>query len=631
MGYQTLRALTPIRHSGVLRIPGQTSGDNAQDFVAEDSQAARLVGMGYATSLGVAAAPVVPGATTGAGGPLTARRALARKVRTLSHRRFWNDQGGYEVMRLSPAYATGQMFQGEARLSSDGKTVWLVSRGGNSTAEPVRDANYPYKDILDAGGAVIWSPFDASAFPLTKRDTLRAAGGAIALPVVANVGAGQAAPQDANSNVLTERYNTRKALQSLSPSTWEAYQIANHPQIDSPAAWNATDPGDSGGCAQSVSVAGGVVTPIVSDTAPCFRFFTKAKAVSITIPGRSGATVGETSIANGNIIVEGVAIEPFTARGATVTVAPWQQQYTWTFADELEREFVVYGDGAWPQAIYTSANQGIYPQPQSVVRCVYASDSTGAGAAPGPHGFTGGQWGAVAMGYIGAMAGVTSIATGGIGYLSRPLSPDTVTASLKVLNVRDKLRFNQPYWDVRVNGGKKIDVWLLDQVGWDVDTSPQTYASESGSFVFANNGGAATWSIDSAQRKALFREILTTMLTWQPDSVFVAVAPRTPVVPGTPAVNARGYWNIDGFSSDEVNRLSFNQMADDWFDALVAVIPADQLCYISLTGFAENMSKHTVQWHSSTPQNDIVHPVTRYHHMEGVYIGQQILRWLSLS
>lgn len=57
MGYQTVRALIPIRHSGVLRIPGQTSGENAQDFVVEDSQATRMVGLGYVAALGVAAAP----------------------------------------------------------------------------------------------------------------------------------------------------------------------------------------------------------------------------------------------------------------------------------------------------------------------------------------------------------------------------------------------------------------------------------------------------------------------------------------------------------------------------------------------------------------------------------------------
>lgn len=70
MPYQTVRALTPIRHSGVLRVPGQIGGENSQDFVVEDTQANRLVALGYATSLGVAAAPVVPGQATGGGGTL---------------------------------------------------------------------------------------------------------------------------------------------------------------------------------------------------------------------------------------------------------------------------------------------------------------------------------------------------------------------------------------------------------------------------------------------------------------------------------------------------------------------------------------------------------------------------------
>lgn len=59
MGYQTVRALIPVRHNGVLRIPGQTAGDNAQDFVAEDSQVAKLVALGVVSSLGVASAPPV--------------------------------------------------------------------------------------------------------------------------------------------------------------------------------------------------------------------------------------------------------------------------------------------------------------------------------------------------------------------------------------------------------------------------------------------------------------------------------------------------------------------------------------------------------------------------------------------
>lgn len=633
MPFQTVRALIPIRHSGVLRIPGQTSGDNAQDFVAEDTQANRLVALGYATSLGAAPAPVVPGqgAVGAGGGPLTARRALARKLSTRTHRRFRNDRGGHEIMRLPPAYAPGAMVQHEARLSADGNTIWLVSRGGNSTAEPVRDVNFPYKEILDAGGAVIWAPFDASAFPITRRDWLRDASGAIALPAVANVGAGQAVPTDAGGNALTVRYNTRNALQSLDAAGWQAYQIANHPKIDSPAAWNETDPGDSGGYFGSVNAAGGVVTPIGSDNARAFRFFSRARSVSITIPGRSGAVNGETSIANGNILVDCVALDAFSARGATVTNSALQQRYTWTFADEVEREYIVYGDGAWPQAIYTSANHDIYANPQSVIRSIFSGDSTGAGAAPGPHGFTGGQWGEVALSYVGAVAGVTSIAAGGIGYLSRPLSPDTLSLSNKVLNVRDKLRFNQQYWDSRINGGKKIDVWLLDQVGWDANTAPQTYASENGSYTFSNGGGALTWSIDGPQRRALFREILQTILDYQPETIIVSVTPRTELNLRTPPVNARGYWNLDNFATRNSNADLYAPIADDWFDALVAVVPADQLCLISLAGFDENLSLSTANWNSSQPQNDIVHPTTRYHAMKGVYVGQQLLRWLSLS
>lgn len=71
MGYQTVRALVPIRHSGVLRVPGQTTGDNAQDFVAEDSQANRLVALGYVTSLGAASEPA------GVGVPAEMLAALA--------------------------------------------------------------------------------------------------------------------------------------------------------------------------------------------------------------------------------------------------------------------------------------------------------------------------------------------------------------------------------------------------------------------------------------------------------------------------------------------------------------------------------------------------------------------------
>jgi hypothetical protein len=57
MGYQTVRALIPIRHSGVLRVPGVATGDNAQDFIVDDAVATKLIGSGYVTSQGVSSAP----------------------------------------------------------------------------------------------------------------------------------------------------------------------------------------------------------------------------------------------------------------------------------------------------------------------------------------------------------------------------------------------------------------------------------------------------------------------------------------------------------------------------------------------------------------------------------------------
>lgn len=59
MGYKTVRATKPVRHNNVLRVPGQTTGENAQDFVVSDASADRLVALGVITVLGVAAEPEV--------------------------------------------------------------------------------------------------------------------------------------------------------------------------------------------------------------------------------------------------------------------------------------------------------------------------------------------------------------------------------------------------------------------------------------------------------------------------------------------------------------------------------------------------------------------------------------------
>lgn len=59
MGYKNVRAIKPVRHNNVLRVPGQTTGASSQDFVASDAAATRLVELGVVTILGVAAEPEI--------------------------------------------------------------------------------------------------------------------------------------------------------------------------------------------------------------------------------------------------------------------------------------------------------------------------------------------------------------------------------------------------------------------------------------------------------------------------------------------------------------------------------------------------------------------------------------------
>lgn len=58
MSYQLVRAIKPVNHNNVVRLPGVLTGANAQDFVVADAQAAGLIGLAAVTSLGVAEAPL---------------------------------------------------------------------------------------------------------------------------------------------------------------------------------------------------------------------------------------------------------------------------------------------------------------------------------------------------------------------------------------------------------------------------------------------------------------------------------------------------------------------------------------------------------------------------------------------
>lgn len=129
MGYQTLRALTPIRHSGVLRIPGQTTGDNAQDFVAEDSQAAKLVGLGYATSLGAAAPPVVPGQAVA--GVMSKTDRVKAALRVSSASAWGNNIRRNEPWFLPRAIARNTYYAaGNAVVGSDGVSEYVCGQSG---------------------------------------------------------------------------------------------------------------------------------------------------------------------------------------------------------------------------------------------------------------------------------------------------------------------------------------------------------------------------------------------------------------------------------------------------------------------------------------------------------------------
>jgi len=57
MSFQRVRALVPVRHDGVLRIPGVTTGENAQDFVVRVAQAARMIELGLVAFIEAAEPP----------------------------------------------------------------------------------------------------------------------------------------------------------------------------------------------------------------------------------------------------------------------------------------------------------------------------------------------------------------------------------------------------------------------------------------------------------------------------------------------------------------------------------------------------------------------------------------------
>ena len=570
------------------------------------------------------------------GGDPTLRRQLAAKVQKLARQRFWNERGGCELFQLPRAWSAKYFAEGESCLSSDGKTIWLCSKSGTSTAEPARDADYPRMDVRDAAGAgsgAIWQPFDVSMFDLTKRESLRATGGAVAVPAVSERWpAGSPTPQDASATNMTRRYyfaNANETSGAFGGNTaqYDAYRAANNIKFDTPDSWYVNG-SNSAGFIDGVKAAGGVISNGDANNAQISRFYTKAKSVGITIPLREGAGVGENTVAKGNIIIDMVACDFGSARGATITnLGGRALYYQWNFADEVEREFIVYGQGGFPQEVWTSSNQDIYAKPTEIIRAVTESDSTGAGAGPGPAGQLPHRWVNYAAAYMGVW-GVTQFARGGIGYIDQPTTAKlfSTNGEPKSINVLEKLKRNQQYMDTRL-GAPKIDFFLLDQVGWDVDIAPQRYDQGHPSWTFSDNGGAETWYIDTAIRKAGLREVISTILAYQPDTIIVSVGIRAVCQPVS--VNARGKWS--GFEDEAQFQPAHDAVARDWLEALEELVPAGQLCMISLNGWRDQSSRANIQEALSPVQNDKVHRTTWYHMQEGLYVGQQFLRWLGVS
>lgn len=616
-----------------------TTGVLTYDIVAGDpTPASTPAVVSRSASTGAPSGLIDPatGQPVGGGGDPTLRRQLAAKVQKMARQRFWNERGGCELFQLPRVWSAKYFAQGEACLSTNGQIIWLCSKSGTSTVEPVRDADYPRMDVRDAAGAgsgAIWQPFDVSMFEITKRESLRAANGAIAVPTVSERWhAGSPTPQDASATNMTRRYyfanaNETSGAYGGNTAQYAAYRAANNIKFDTPDSWFVNGSNSAGYYAE-VKAAAGVISGNEANNALISRFYTKAKSIGITLPFRDGAGTSENTVAKGNIIIDMVAADFGSARGATITnLGGRALYYQWNFADEVEREVIVYGQGGFPVEVWTSSNQDIYPQPTEIIRAITHSDSTGAGAGPGPSGQLPHRWPNYACAYMGVW-GVTQFARGGLGYIDQPVSPKLFDtgSDIKSINFLEKLKRNQQWLDTRM-GAPKIDFFLLDQVGWDVDIAQTRYDIGKPAWVFSGGGGAETWSIDGATRRAGFREVVSLILAYQPDTIIVSVGIRNHCQPVS--VNARGKWS--GFESEAQFQPAHDAVAADWLLVLEELVPPGQLCMVNLNGWRDQSSRANIQEALSPPQNDKVHRTTWYHMQQGLYVGQQFLRWLGGS
>lgn len=165
MGNQLVRALVPVRHDGVLRVPGQIVGANAQDFVLTDAAANRLIGLGLVSFISGAApaSSAVSGIAKNWGmGGMRTKRYAQRIMNLPAYGAF--DQTTFRRIEAVPF--TGKKFV-RAKYENDLAAAWggsmsLAVSGGRAFSD-----NNP---VNAAGEGASWSVSTGIVVPQADAD-----------------------------------------------------------------------------------------------------------------------------------------------------------------------------------------------------------------------------------------------------------------------------------------------------------------------------------------------------------------------------------------------------------------------------------------------------------------------------
>lgn len=164
MNYQTVRALQAIRHNGILRIPGQATGANAQDFVVDELTATRLTSLGFASTIGPGVPPEPDGVSPEEEALLVASGVqfeLPVKMRNMFSRCYNNNAVINTPWYKSPTWKNAEVVtQGVVRSGTDGICEWVAQGFTGGDQKTAAAGNGPtggpiFGRTLDSGG-IIW-------------------------------------------------------------------------------------------------------------------------------------------------------------------------------------------------------------------------------------------------------------------------------------------------------------------------------------------------------------------------------------------------------------------------------------------------------------------------------------------